>query len=111
MSFEFSRAEKALILDVMNGTIIDEATQDLNLIDAFTDRQIQPGLGGQIAHNVLDSIEMDGTAEKWDVDGVHLVAKLESLTKEEGLALSRAVRAWWDRIGKGEQPDFDELKW
>ena len=108
---EFSRNEKGAILDVLNGTILDEATADINLIDAFTGRQIRPGLGGQIAHEVLDACEGDGLSEKWSIDGAHLVAKLESLSKEEGLALARAVRAWWDRVGSGEQPDFDELKW
>jgi hypothetical protein len=107
----FSRAEKGLILDVLNGTVLDEAAADLSLTDAFTGRQIRPGLGGQIAHECLEAIEGEGVAEKWGVDGAHLIAKLESLTKEEGLNLARAVRAWWDRVGNGEQPDFDELTW
>ena len=105
-----SRNEKALILDALNGTIFDERTQDLNLVDAFTGRRIRPGLGGQIAHSVLDAIEGDGLDEKWSVDGAGLVAKLEVLTKEEGLALARAVYVWWDRVGNGEQLDFDELR-
>lgn len=107
----FSGAEKALILDALNGTLFDEATQDKNFVDAYTGRQIRPGLGGQIAHSVLDAIEGDGLDRKWDVDGAGLVAKLEVLTKEEGLALARAVRAWWNRVDGGEQPDFDELSW
>lgn len=111
MQLDFSRAEKALILDALNGIIFDEATQDLNLVDVFTGRQIQPGLGGQIAHEVLGAIEGDGLDKKWSVDGAALVAKLEALDKAEALALARAVRAWWDRVGGGEQPDFGELSW
>jgi len=95
----FSRNEKAAILDVLNGTILDESHADLNLVDAFTGHQIRPGLGGQIAHEILDACEGDGLAEKWSIDGAGLVAKLESLDKERGLALKRA----------GEHPDFDEL--
>lgn len=108
---DFSRTEKAAILDVLNGIILDESHADLNLVDAFTGRQIRPGLGGQIAHSVLDACEGDRLAEKWEIDGPHLIAKLEGLTKEEGLSLARAVRAWWDRVGAGGQPDFDELVW
>lgn len=109
MKLELSRSEKGLILDALNGTVFDEATQGLDLVDAFTGRQIRPGLGGQIAASVLDAIEHDRLAEKWSVDGAGLVAKLEVLDKDEGLALARAVRAWWDRVGAGEQPDFNEL--
>ena len=106
---DLSRNEKGAILDVLNGTILDEATADMNLVDAFTGRQIRPGLGGQIAHNVLDACEGDGLAEKWQIDGPYLVAKLEGLSKEDGARLYRGARAWWDRVSNGEQPDFDEL--
>lgn len=108
---DFSRSEKGAILDVLNGTILDDRTADMNLVDAFSGRQIRPGLGGQISHEILDAVEGDGLAEKWSIDGAGLVAKLEAIDKDEGAKLYQAVRAWWDRVGNGEQPDFDELTW
>lgn len=107
---DLTRNEKGAILDVLNGTVFDKRSEDYNLVDAFTGRQIGAGLGGQIAHSIVEACDLDGLADRWQIDGPHLVSKLESLSKEDGRALARAAAAWWNRVSDGEQPDFDELK-
>lgn len=87
---QFSKEEKALILDATNGTYSE---------DDFTATLIWASID--------DAIKSDGLGNKWDVeDGAALVNKLRVLTPPECFALAEAIREWW---AIGGNPD-DLLK-
>lgn len=57
---------------------------------------------------VIDAIEMDHLDQKWEVDGKALIDKLNALTDAQKIALVDAVATWWNRVAKGEQPEYGE---
>lgn len=81
--------EMGLILDALNGT-------------GFFDTFSLYFVGMEIADAVGD------LAEKWEVDGSVLVAKMDALTDAQKVALVDAVGVWWNRVAKGEQPEYKE---
>lgn len=46
-------------------------------------------------HGIEDSIQLDGLAEKWEVDGDALLEKLRDLSFVEEVAVVEAVERWW----------------
>ena len=88
---KFDKRECGLILDVMNG-IIHVDTISISLVYA----------------EIEDSLS-DGLDKKWKVDSKELVKKLRALNYAENAALVDAVERWWNRVGNGERPDYDEL--
>lgn len=76
---KFSLNESLLLVDAMNGCMLDIPT--IHLLWA----------------NIADALE-DGLAEKWHVDGASLVARLRRLSRFECLAVYDAIeRAWNDK--------------
>lgn len=86
-----SDKEIALILDSLNG-IAHWDTYSIQLTWA----------------GVSDSIEMDGLDRKWEIDGPALVAKLKALDYAHAVTLVDACEVWWNRVGRGEQPEYGE---
>ncbi|MDO8604897.1 MAG: hypothetical protein Q7R40_00035 [Phaeospirillum sp.] len=82
-----SPAEVALVADHATGTWYDESTTPW------------------LAFGVSESIRLDGLAEKWDVDGPALVAKLGALDYGACWALVDACQRFWARVKGGEQLD------
>lgn len=78
-------AEALLIADALNGTLWEPHT--IRLLWAGVD----------------DAIRLDGLAEKWQVDGAALVAKLRALTPGQTVAVIDAVERAW-------QADSDDLR-
>ena len=73
----FSMAEAMLIVDAMNGIILEPMTIQL------------------LWANVADAIELDGLDQKWHVDGKSLIQRLRGLSRVEHMALFDAIeRAW-----------------
>lgn len=68
--------EALLICDALNGTFIDVYT-------------------AQLLHAEIEDSLPDGLAEKWDVDGAALVAKLRDLSLLQQMAVCDAVERWW----------------
>lgn len=81
-----SEDELSLITDARNGTAMMDA-----------------GSVQMLAAEIEDSLE-DGLADKWDVDGPDLVARLRGLPYIQCAALVDAVERHWERVGRGEQP-------
>lgn len=80
---ELTRGEWCACMDVMNGM--------------FT------GMGDPIATKYLwaeisDALD-DGLAEKWEIDGPALVAKLRKLDTASGIAIAEVGRRFWSRAG------------
>lgn len=82
-----SPAEQALIAGHANSTWYDESTIS------------------HIGFGVSESIRFDGLAEKWEVDGPALVAKLEALDYGACWALVDACQRFWSRVKCGESAD------
>ena len=81
----FSEAELSLILDIHNGTLLT------------------PGIAGQhIGIAVRDSIELDGSDKKWDIDGPALISKVEQLP-----IFSRACLELW-AVGYWESGAYED---
>lgn len=74
----FAEAEWNLLRDSLNGTLNEPASQIRHLW-----------------HGIEDSIELDGLAEKWEVDGEALLAKLRDLSFVEEVAVVESVERWW----------------
>lgn len=79
--------EAALIVDNLNGTIIDEYTIAL------------------LPHHIRDGIELDHLDEKWSVDGERLIAKLDGLPLLTLAAIVDAAERFWAAVGRGEDRD------
>lgn len=88
----FPQPEINLIADSLNGTMNAEAS-----------------LLYMTWAGVQDSIEMDGLDKKWEVNGAALINRLKNLTFAENAALVDAVERWWNRVGRGENPGFEEI--
>jgi hypothetical protein len=83
----FSEAELSLILDIHNGTLLT------------------PGIAGQhIGIAVRDSIELDGSDKKWDIDGLSMIGKVEQLP-----IFSRACLELW-AVGYWESGSYGDAK-
>ena len=75
--------EACLICDALNASLYDAKTAHL------------------LAAGVGDSIQMEGLAEKWNVDGEALVEKLSDLDDLACMAIiDAAERAWADESGR-----------
>jgi hypothetical protein len=75
---KFTENEAMLIVDAMNGVLLDYHTASL------------------LWANIDDAIRLDGLAEKWQVDGPTLVARVRSMTPFEQWAIYDAVRRAWN---------------
>lgn len=79
---ELTDAEWDLLRDSLNGWLPEPAASV-----------------GWLAMGVRDSIELDGLADKWGVDGPALLSRLEALDYAGCLAVLDAVERWWARRG------------
>ncbi len=84
----FSDGEVALLCDVLNGSLMQSYSVPL------------------LYAEVEDSLS-DGYAEKWEVDGPALVAKLRGLSYIQCAALVDAVERWWGTAD--ERPAWGEV--
>lgn len=75
-SVDLTLGEASLMVDATNGTMIDLTTAQM------------------LAAEIADSLE-DGLAEKWDVDGRALVAKINGWSLAQRLAVCDAVERFW----------------
>lgn len=69
--------EACLIVDALNGILIDAATAHL------------------LWANIEDAIKLDGLTEKWGVDGKELIDKLRGLSAMPCMALADAAERFW----------------
>ncbi|MNK46810.1 hypothetical protein D3C87_656010 [compost metagenome] len=82
----FSEAELNLLKDSLNGVLHEPA-----------------GMIRGVAVGIQDSIELDGLAEKWEVDGPALIAKLQALDYVAEVALVEYVEAYWARVSQTDE--------
>lgn len=88
---KFSTEEISLILDSLNGVMMDQP---------FAVRMLYGG--------VEDSVNFDNIDHKWGVDGDALVEKLKSLSFAECAALADAAERYWFALGEGGDPDLSK---
>lgn len=88
---DLTRAEAQLILDVRNGAWTESG--QAAIFAAFSG----------LRHAVSDAIELDGVAEKWQVDGPALLAKLDALAGAPALAIIDWCAQMWAHS--------DDAKW
>lgn len=92
----FSVNGALLICDVMNGTITEPHTASLlwaNVADAL---------------DIDDPRETPPLAEKWQMDGDELVARLRKLTPFEQIAVADAAERFWNRVSSGIDESNEE---
>lgn len=75
-SVELSQGEASLIVDALNGTLIDLTAAQM------------------LAAEIADGLD-DGLAEKWGVNGPALVAKVGSWSLAQRLAVCDAAERFW----------------
>lgn len=76
VSVDLTTGEASLIVDALNGTIIDLTAAQM------------------LATAIADSLD-DGLAEKWGVDGPGLVASAQGWTLAQRIAVCDAVERFW----------------
>lgn len=81
-----SGAEWRAVFDVLNGVLFDP-----------------PEMIRYLPQEVADALA-DGLAEKWQVDGAGLVAKLSAASLGELMAVADASWVFWSAVGRGEEP-------
>jgi hypothetical protein len=82
----FSGDEQALVIDALNGVIIDEYVQ-------------------AVVGNVEDAIALDGLDGKWEVERAAIIEKVHSLTPLEQVAVVEAAERFWAATARGEDRD------
>lgn len=90
-SITLTEGEAMLILDVCNGTFWSGWSAPLLWAD------------------IEDALE-DGYAEKWDVDGPALVARLRALTPGQSMAVVDAVERWWSLENRNQLSRTESLR-
>ena len=80
---QLTPAEACLIVDSQNGTLHDARSA--------------PMLWGGIE----DSINLDGLAEKWEIDGPALVEKLKQLNDLQCMSIIDAAERFWEECPQG----------
>ncbi len=88
-----TRGEACLICDALNGTMLFAALDEHDGTYMF------------IPAEIADSIHLDGTDEKWGVDGEALGAKLAAASPAALCAIADACERFWER----PERDTDEL--
>lgn len=89
----FSVDELSLIAEALNGSLL-------------TDERI----GHDLLADVSDAVRLNGLAEKWNVNGPALIAKVRELRDDaRGYALVDAVEIWWRRVGDGEGVTVEDI--
>ena len=84
----FSKGELMLFIDVMNGTML------------------RPGLAGQHLHsNVVDGVDLDKLDEKWEIDNLSLMEKMNNCTYFQFACIELWCQAFWHRC---DDLDIDE---
>lgn len=79
-----SLGETCLIVDALNGALIDADTARL------------------LWAHVEDGIRIDGLDRKWNVDGAALVEKLRGLNDLQAMAIVDAAERFWEMSQSGE---------
>lgn len=92
---KLTKPEASLILDVQNGTYVDDGPAFARWV-----------IGDSLAFQISDAISLDGLDQKWGVDGPALLEKVRGLGHAETLALlDWAARYWGD-----EKADLDAYR-
>ncbi len=81
-----SEAEASLVVDALNGTIMEPHTYRL------------------LWAEVDDAVRLDGLDRKWGVDGDALVTKLRALSPGATMAVVDAAERYWAAAARGESP-------
>lgn len=84
---DLTEGEASLLCDVLNGTLIEEASYRL------------------LWAEIDDSLE-DGVAMKWEVDGPALVRKLRAFSPGALMAVADAVEAFWRDPNRLPMPEL-----
>lgn len=89
-----TRNEALLILDAMNGTMVE------------TGQAAELWMGTALQHQITDAIAYDALSQKWEVDRDVLLEKLNSLEHFERYALADWSREMWTKsTTAGEKGD------
>lgn len=84
---QLSDDEQALIIDSLNGVMMDARTMRI------------------LPHQISDAISIDRLDGKWGVDGQALTEKLEAMTPFELAAIVDGVEVFWAAVSRGEDVD------
>ena len=70
------------------------------MLDVCNGLVLTPGMAGQhLPADVSDGIALDSLADKWEIDGAALLAKLQALSIFQAHCLEVWCRAFWEQSG------------
>ncbi len=93
------KKEFMLIADSTNGLALVEVSSKVAGIASMT-------IKSQILTNVIESIEFDKLAEKWEVNAQELLAKMENADESEYKQLWKQIEEFWI---KNDQSNREKL--
>ena len=93
------KKEFMLIVDSTNGLALVEVSSKVAGIASMT-------IKSQILTNVIESIEFDKLAEKWEVNAQELLAKMENADESEYKQLWKQIEEFWT---KNDQSNREKL--
>ena len=96
---DLKKKEFMLIVDSTNGLALIEVSSNPTGIASMT-------IKSQILTNVIESIEFDKLAEKWEVNAQELLAKMENADESEYKQLWKQIEEFWI---KNDQSNREKL--
>jgi len=87
---QFTEAEAKLMIDCLNGTIMDQVA--IQVIEA----------------NFQDGIALDGLDRKWKVDKVSFLAKFDGMSVLRKWALFEIIQDFWNAVSQNPETNLDK---
>lgn len=86
--------------------LIADSTNGLALIEVSSSAGIKMTIKTQILTNVMESIEFDKLAEKWEVNAKEFLEKMEKANEDEYKQLWKQIEEFWV---KNDQSNREKL--
>lgn len=100
----------ALLARVRHDIRDSYAASELGLMaDACNGTQWETYSIPMLPASIEDAIQYDHLDDKWSVDGAALIARLNTTSIVERYALVDAIERYWDRVERGEAPEYGAI--
>lgn len=76
------------------------------IVEAIGGQLVEAWAIGHVTAGIVDSISLDGAAERFEVDGEAMIKKLKKLGYVQKLAMVDVVECYWAAHVRGENPEL-----
>lgn len=96
----FTGSECAVMLAILNGTIMSASSMQA------IEHEFEDGIYVDADGNFTGAEGLDGDTT---IDVEAFMAKVKRLRLAQRFAVADAAERWWNRVGRGENPGFEEM--